>query len=130
MAGGCAGFAGHVRRYTYPPDFKYVERGELRSAMWRLARDVNELDRVMRRDGPIDESRRAEVAALLDAMLADTEAIRTDGRPSNHPLLTAHVEGFRQDVLVARRSLQSERPNYFLVGTVSGACLVCHGTDH
>ena len=49
---GCADFARWVRQYTYPPEFRYLERDEVRSTIRELAlhsRELNNLIKLMRR---------------------------------------------------------------------------------
>lgn len=125
----CADVPALVRRHTYPPNFKYIDRAQLRSAMWQLADDVSALDRVMRQPGAIDPARRAEVERLLAAMLVSSSALRTEGQATNHPLMSDHVEDFRRDLSQALAGVQAEPPNYYLVGTVSGTCLTCHSPE-
>jgi len=129
-ASSCAGLPARLRGHTYPPDFRYIERSEIRSAMWQLASDVHQLDELMRRPGPVDEAQRAQIAALLSAMDDTARSLATSGRPTNHPLIEDNLEGFRQALATARTSIASEHPNYYLVGSVSGACLGCHGPEH
>jgi hypothetical protein len=129
LIAGCADFPSRVRRHTYPPDFKYIARTEVRSAMQQLAFDVSRLDDLMRQPGPIEETRRARIAELLAAMDGTAQGLATHGRPTNHPLIADHLDGFRRELATARASIASERPNYYLVGSVSGACLVCHAPD-
>jgi len=125
----CANVAALVRRHTYPPNFQYITRDQLHSTMWQLADSVHALDAVMRQPGPIDESRRADIESRLRAMLDTTTVLQSDGRPTNHPLLTEHLDRFRRDVTLALAGIKADPPNYYLVGSVSGACLTCHGTD-
>ena len=129
MLSGCAGMAARLRRHTYPPDFKYIERSELHSAMWRLASNVNELDDLMRSPEPIDDARRARISQLLAAMDDAVRDLATNGRPTNHPLIGDNLDGFRRALETARASVATEHPNYYLVGSVSGACLSCHGPE-
>jgi hypothetical protein len=123
----CSGdFPALIRRHTYPPNFKYIERGQVSSAMWQLAQASTILDQVMRQPGAVDPARRAEVVRLLTSMLAATSILETQDRPTNHPLISEHLEQFERDLIQARRGVESEPPSYYLVGTVSGACLTCH----
>lgn len=128
-ADACAGLPALVRRVTYPPDFRYIERSQLQSAMWRLAYDVRELDQLMRTPPPVDAARRDATVQLLNDLLVATDALRGGGQPTNHPLLTQHVGRFRLDVSLALAGVQAEPPSYYLVGTVTGACLGCHGSS-
>lgn len=122
----CAEMPGLVRRYTYPPDFKYIDRTEMHSTMWQLADSVSELDRVMKQPGPIDTARRAEIKRLLTAMLATSSALQTEGRPTNHPLLSEHLDQFQRNLVQTLAGVEADPPNYYLVGTIAGTCLTCH----
>ena len=126
---GCADMPARLRRHTYPPNFKYISRSEIRSVMWRLAADVRDLDDLMRQPEPIDDARRARIAEILASMDAAARELATEGRPSNHPLIEDNLEGLRRALDAARVSVESGRPNSYLVGSVSGACLGCHAPD-
>jgi len=126
LLAACADWPAQVRRHTYPPNFKYIEHGQLKSAMWQLAQNVHALDQVMREPATDDNVRRGEVLRLLTAMQASTKELETEGRPSNHPVISDHLADFRRDLALARAGVQADPPNYYLVGSVSGACLVCH----
>ena len=129
LVAGCSDLAMHIRQHTYPPDFKYIDQTQVQSAVWQLAADVTALDRVMRQSAPSDVARRGEVRRLLGAMDDATSALRTGGRPTNHPLIADHIEQFRRDLALARAGVDLEPPNYYLVGSVAGACLTCHAGE-
>jgi hypothetical protein len=126
LLSACTDVPALVRSHTYPPNFKYIDHAQLHSAMWQLADDVSALDRVMRQPEAIDAARRAEVERLLTAMLATTRTLQTQGRPTNHPLISDHLEEFERNLLQARTGVEAEPPNYYLVGTIAGTCLTCH----
>jgi hypothetical protein len=126
LLAACADVPAFLRRHTYPPNFKYIDQTQLRSAMWQLADKVAALDRVMRESGVMDTSRRAEAEQLIREMLAATRTLQTEGRPTNHPLIGEHLDGFQHDLTQALAGLKADPPNYYLVGTVSGTCLSCH----
>jgi hypothetical protein len=115
-----------MRQLTYPPEFKYIDRSQVRSAMWRLAAAVDDLDQLMRQPEADDPQRFLRIAAILRRMDEATEELRARGRPTNHPIMSAHLEKFRQDVDLALQMVDSAQPNDFLLGTISGSCLVCH----
>lgn len=129
LLSGCADVPALVRRHTYPPNFQYITREQLHSAMWQLADHVRALDAVMRQPGPIDAARHAEVERLLLAMREDTSALQASGRPMNHPLIGEHLKTFQRDVSQALAGVEAVPPNYYLVGSISGACLPCHSPD-
>ena len=124
---GCADVARRVRQYTYPPEFRYIERDQLRSAMWQLAYHSRELNRVMgiTEKQPPD---RAEIVTHLQGMEQAAAGLDTSGWPSNHPLVDMNLPNFRRDIKLAREAVERDPPNYLLAGHVGGACVYCHGS--
>jgi hypothetical protein len=51
---------------------------------------------------------------------------RPDDRATNHPIIGAHLENFHRDVKLALKMIDSQRPNGFLLGSVTGSCPGCH----
>jgi hypothetical protein len=123
---GCADLARWTRQYTYPPDFRYIERDQLRSAMWQLARHVRELDQQVRAASP-DEPQRKEILEHLGGMESATRSLDTSGWPSNHPMVDVNMPKFRQDIRLAREAVERTPPNYALARALPGACVYCHG---
>jgi len=123
---GCADFARRVRQYTYPPEFRYIERDQLRSTMWRLAYHVRELDRAIdTTKSPQDH--RAEILEHLGGMDAALQSLDNSGWPSNHPLIDMNLPKFRQDIRLARVAAERNPPNFFQAHSLTGACVYCHG---
>lgn len=117
---GCADTSRELRAYTYPKSFEYVDKAELRTSMHTLASDMLKLDALLRQEAPKDRRERA-VALLTD--LQQTVAGLSGGTSmSNHPGLHAHLAQFERDVGEARAALLKEAPDYFLAGSVVGAC--------
>jgi hypothetical protein len=126
---GCASAPDAVRSATYPPGFHYLTAAKLETAMGRLARDATALNALLRREGDPAEAERAEVVRLLAQMEATTGTLDVDGATSNHPMLSRHLASFRRDLERAQRAAEAKPPNYFLAGSVTGACLACHETS-
>ena len=123
---GCADIARWTRQYTYPPEFRYIERDTVRSTMRDLAVHARELNDLIRSsDGP--QRRRAEIITHLRAMEQAAEKLDQSGWPTNHPLIDMNLPRFRRDVSFAREAIEREPPNFLLVGPVTGACVYCHG---
>jgi len=120
---GCVDTAKQVRQYTYPPDFRYITREELRSTMWQLAYHLRELNQLMR--GPdTPEQHRQEIIDQLRAM--ESAATRLGGWPSNHPLVEMNLPSFRRDIRTAREAVERDPPDFLLAGAITGACVYCH----
>lgn len=123
---GCTGFARWVRQYTYPPEFHYLERDEVRSTMRQLAFHSHELNRLIRSsDGA--QIHRSEIVTQLRAMEEVSAKLDKSGWPTNHPLIDMNLPSLRRDIKFAREAMEREPPNFLLVGTVTGACVYCHG---
>lgn len=123
---GCADLARWVRQYTYPPEFRYIERDEVRGAMRQLASHAHQLNRLMRADdGP--QVHRAEMIGHLRAMEVAAESLDSSGWPTNHPMIDMNLPSLRRDLKFAREAMEREPPNFLLAGPVAGACVYCHG---
>jgi len=123
---GCADFARWVRQYTYPPEFHYVERDEVRSTMRQLAFHSRELNQLIQSsDGP--EKSRSEIIMHLRAMEEAAQKLAQSGWPTNHPMIDMNLPRFRADLKFAREAIEREPPDFPFVGPVTGACVHCHG---
>jgi hypothetical protein len=125
-AAGCADVARWVRPYTYPPEFRYIERDQLRSAMGQLARHVRELDEHIQ--APSEPAQhRQDILEHLAGMDAAVGSLNVSGWPSNHPLIDMNLPKFQRDIRLARQAVERAPPNYTLAYSVTGACVYCHG---
>ena len=123
---GCADFARWVRQYTYPPEFHYIERDEVRSTMRQLAFHSRELNRLIQSsDEP--QQRRNEILMHLKAMEEAAEKLDHSGWSTNHPMIDMNLPSFRADLKFAREAIEREPLNSPFVGPVTGACVYCHG---
>ena len=123
---GCADIARWVRQYTYPPEFRYVERDEVRSTMGQLAFHSRELNQLIQ-SGDESDQRRNEILMHLRAMEEAAEKLDQSGSATNHPMIDRNLPSFRADLKFAREVIEHEPPNYPFVGPVIGACVNCHG---
>jgi hypothetical protein len=132
----CAG-AQEIREYTYPRSFEYISRGEIQTTMGQLAVQVRRLDELLigteprtvedRVESPVHDGRRQrKVVELLEDMERVARALGTGDVRSNHPRLDEGADPFRERLAAARRAAERDPPNYYLAGTVSGACRYCH----
>jgi hypothetical protein len=63
---------------------------------------------------------------LLRAMEQVARALGSDEVRSNHAKLDLGSDAFRERLAAARRAAQRDPPDYYLAGSVSGACRYCH----
>jgi len=123
---GCADLARWVRQYTYPPEFRYIERDEIRGTMRELASHSHQLNQLMHLDEAPSEHR-GEIIAHLRAMEQAAEKLDQSGWPTNHPMVDMNLPSFRRDLKFAREAIEREPPNFLLASPVTGACAYCHG---
>lgn len=124
--GGCADPAATVRKVTYPPDFKYITRDELRSAMGMLARDLRRLDDallVAGAGGRIDQQQVKRILADIDRTAGQLDAASVG---SNHPFLRDQMGQFLSDVELAQAAASLDPPRYYAAGKLAGGCTNCH----
>ena len=115
-----------MRRRTYPPDFRYLTREEVGSAMGELAYHTRELNRLMGgSENPLQ--RRSEIIENLQAMERAAGQLDQSGWPTNHPLIDMNLTKFLRDIRFARESVERDPPNFLLAGPLMGACVYCHG---
>lgn len=126
LLSGCADMARWVRQYTYPPEFRYVEREEIAGIMRQLAAHSRQLNQLLRQDQAPAEHR-GEIIAHLRAMEEAAERLDQSGWETNHPKLDMNLPAFRRDLTFAREAIEREPPNFLLAGPVTGACASCHG---
>ena len=115
------------RRHTYPPDFRYVSEETVRSSMWLLGRETLDLRAVLADQALPSETRRTRAELLLGGMAETVRKIGPAQWSTNHPELRSGLEALESDIHAAREAVKHEPPSYFLAGSVSGACLYCHG---
>lgn len=121
-----AGCAKEWRQVGYPSSFHYVTKAELRTAMDRMAHSVTTLDRILRDSKTVTPEQHLEVVEALDNLRQNAFSLRGTDQKTNHKILDDNLDGFIQNVDAARRGATADPPNYFLAGSITGACLACH----
>jgi hypothetical protein len=129
LGAGCHGqLAESLRQTTYPPSFRYIPESELRSAMWLLGHQSLELRRLLRGESESVRDPHSQIVLLLADMEQTVQQLGPDPWSSNHPQLGEGLKVLADDLRAARTAAEHDPPNYFLAGSVSGACLYCHGS--
>jgi hypothetical protein len=79
---GCSDVARWVRQYTYPPEFHYIERDEIRGTMRELAAHARQVDQLMLVED-VPQEHRAEIIQHLRAWSRrPRSSINRVGRPT------------------------------------------------
>lgn len=124
LLSGCA-TEGAARATFYGPQFRYYDQNEILDTMDRLADGVQVLDETLA--GPRDATTQATVLSTLKKMEEAAAELALRGEAvSNHPLFDRYLDQLRDRLAEARVAAAGDPPDYFLVGTITGACLSCH----
>lgn len=115
-----------VRKVTYPPDFNYISREKLTDTMHTFAWYTTLLDNSLRDTSVVTKEQRLSAIEILQKMEKLSMELGTATLSSNHDIVSFNIDQFRQRIIDARKGLQQDPPNYYLVGGVSGYCLNCH----
>ena len=119
---------GGVRFSNDPPGFQYLPPEPVRSTMWVLAAEIEELERLLATpEGRASEVQRTAVRSTLARMREAARQLDQPGRSSQHPMLDHNLERFTTRLTRAIRNVDRDPPNYYLASTVGGACFMCHG---
>lgn len=130
IAGCSSQFAESMRKFTYPPGFKYTQPAELRSDMAKLAQQMLLLDETLineydpTKDGA--EAQRQQVLQVLQNMGTTASTLIEGETGGNHPFIQDHMKDFVAKVDQARTAASLKEPNYYFAGKVSGGCTNCH----
>jgi hypothetical protein len=123
---GCAGESlERVRAATYPPDFHYITKQEIRTTMGSLALEVYALDQIMWQPGGPRLGDRANVIEILSRMRSLSRQLKRREH-SNHPRIHMHAPQLQRDIQRALLSARREPPYYYHAGLISGSCSYCH----
>lgn len=122
----CATTGKAVRTVTDPPGWRWLDDAELRSTMHELGRLVRQLDGLLN-GPPLDVVQQQQVVGLLDEMESLAVGLEGAGAPSGHPEFDEMAPRFRAFVGTAKHGVQQEPPSYYAAGTITGACMYCHG---
>ena len=94
--------------------------------MWQLAYHSRELRELLATPEKT-ASNRADVMKHLQVMEQAVIELNRTGWPTNHPLVDANREKLLRDIRAAREAASREPPNFVIAGSISGACVYCHG---
>jgi len=110
---------------TYPPDFHYVTRSEVRAIMTEMADSVITIDDSLRDEADADQQK--TVIKALERMQKAMAKLSGVGPPTNHPMFAERLGKLQTDVGAALTGAGQTPPNYFFAGSLVGSCLYCHG---
>ena len=131
--GGCQNPIGPIRATTFPPDLVYMPKERIKTAMWVLAAEIQQLEKVLdqqtRAESPSQQRlRQHDVGQSLERMSVAARTLDEPGRKTQHPVINHNLGRFRERIERAKRAAEREPPNYFQASSLAGSCFLCHGT--
>jgi len=123
---GCA----EMRTVTYPKNFIWLGKAEVRSVMHRFAESMERIDLAAKQQKPGDK---VLIIEELEIMIDEAQSImasretNADGTLlTNHLLIDDHLEHFLEDLAQAKSQMEIQPDSYYLVGNLTGNCSGCH----
>ncbi len=110
---------------TAPSFVSSEERAEVREYMWALANEVRALDEELE-FGKTSDGDRYAIEAELERILAITDDLQRANQAIRHPMLSASLPRFREQVEFALIQARDESPTYVTAGKLIGSCSTCH----
>ncbi|MCB0421325.1 MAG: hypothetical protein KDD61_10025 [Bdellovibrionales bacterium] len=115
-----------MRKVTYPPNFVYIEKSDVKNTMSVFAENIFEIDRVLQGAKSDKEIDRSRIIAAMDSILSAASHLDQEKTETNHRVIDHNLDIFRQSVQQARQMAQKTPPNYYLAGQLAGQCMACH----
>ena len=119
---GCA----EIRQATYPSDFVYLDRKQVRSQMASMSLHMREIDKILADNLAVNSEQQAQIIKLLNRIDASAERLGAGNVQTSHLLIDEHIDDFRADLRLALRDASSDPPNYYALGRLAGSCTACH----
>jgi hypothetical protein len=108
-----------------PPSASEMET--LHGSMREMANRVQKIDAMLRGVEPKTPEERRDVVRLLHEVEVIANQLSAENVRSVHPKIAHNIDAFRDDIQRARIYAEADPPNYYLAGTLAGACANCHG---
>lgn len=119
---GCA----TIRKATYPQDYVYLERKQVRSEMALLSLYLRQIDEILLDNTAISSDQQARIVSILESIDASADKLGASGIVTNHLVIDQYMDRFKSDVSVALNDVRADPPSYFALGKLSGGCVACH----
>lgn len=119
---------GAIRATMTAPDLQYLPPEKIRTVMWVLAAEIQQLERLMTEPTEAErDSMQVAVAGTLARMKIAARTLDQPGRATQHPVVNQNLGQFLGRIERAERAVDRDPPNYFPASTLAGSCFLCHG---
>ncbi len=127
-----------IRMLTYPAEFTYLDPGSVKGVMHEMALSLSRIDSLVQQSSDTTDASRFQsdilneletVETLASSLAPGTTDETLDGKPrpvTNHLLIDEHIDDFIAQIMHARLLAESNPPNYYGAGQLTGSCNACH----
>ena len=119
---GCA----QIRKLTYPEDFVYLEKKEVKALMRRMADGIVRLEQLVIEAPSSDATRQQNVIAELSSLESIATRLSGGHKQTNQFVISDHIETFISDVGIAKMFARNSPPNYGKAKEITNSCQACH----
>lgn len=125
----CAGLlasCAQIRKATYPRDFVYLEKKQIRGEMALLSLYLRQIDQILLDGSTVSSEQQQRILAILSKIEKSTATLGAGNVRTNHLVIDDYIDQFTTDVYTAIHNASADPPNYFALGRLSGSCVGCH----
>ena len=119
---GCA----QIRKVTYPQDFVYLERSQVKSEMALMSLYLRQIDELLLDNSTISSEQQSRILNILSKIDASADKLGAGSIETSHLLIDDHIDQFKTAVNLAMNNARANPPSYFALGKLSGSCVACH----
>lgn len=124
LAGSIAGCS-KIRQLTYPEDFTYLEKGQVKNLMREMDDGIERLGLLVAK-APTSEINQQQVVAELSGLQSISSRLSGGHAQTNQLFIRDHIEQFISDVGTAKMFAKTTPPNYSKAREISNSCQECH----
>jgi len=124
ISGGIISCA-QIRQLTYPEEFTYLEKAQVKMLMQQMGQSVGRLGSLVANKAA-SETRQQQVLAELSELESITARLSGGYDQSNQMFIRDHIEQFITDVGTAKLFVKSDPPDYSKAEIISNSCQECH----
>lgn len=122
---GCVAGCAQIRQLTYPQDFTYLEKKEVKNLMKMMGDSVGRLGQFVAKDSA-SLLKQQQVVAELGKLEDITSRLSGGHKETNQIFISDHIEQFISDVGTAKMFAKTTPPNYSKAKEITNSCQVCH----
>jgi len=114
-----------IRKLTYPEDFTYLEKEQVKTLMKQMGDSVGRLGQLVANDAK-SETKQQQVLTELSTIESITARLSGGHEQTNQIFIRDHIEQFISDVGTAKLYVKTTPPDYSKAKKITNSCQECH----